>query len=135
MHMGSSSGSSSRGGSTASGSLWLSDIKWCDMWAIVAKHYNFDQEADKSFSSFGGHVYGKSYSCNPGLVMQYNSKTAATSSSWGAEVMLRVLVRLEINHSQNNQSKYIVCILVVVIKNLTEYYFIKCTYFYCILVV
>lgn len=105
MHIGSRVGSSSNGGSTPGGSLWLSDIGWRDMWAMVAKHYNYDQEAEKPVS-VGGHVYGEGYSRNPGIVMQYNSRSTSTSSLWGADVMLRVQVPLDINHGQNNQSKY-----------------------------
>lgn len=104
MHTGGSSASSSRdgSGSAAGGSLWLSDLSWRDMWAMVAKHHNRDSEGDTD--STGGHVYGESYSHNPGLVVHHNSKSALSSTSWGTDVLLRVQVPLDVNHSQNNQS-------------------------------
>lgn len=106
MHLGGGTGSASRGrsGSATVGSLWLSELSWRDMWAMVAKHHNDDSEIDNYTRGIGGHVYGESYSHNPGLVMQHNSKNAASSSSWGTDVMLRVQVPLDVNHSQNNQS-------------------------------
>lgn len=108
MHTGGSGANSNRGvsGSTAGGSLWLSELGWRDMWAMVAKHQNNDPEVDRSGTgSVGGHVYGESYSHNSGLVVPYNSKSAASTSSWGTDVMLRVQVPLDVNHSQNNQSE------------------------------
>lgn len=104
MHTGGSSVSASRdgSGSAAGGSLWLSDLGWRDMWAMVAKHHNNDLEGNTG--STGGHVYGESFSHNPGLIMHHNSKNAIPSSSWGPDVLLRVQVPLDVNHSQNNQS-------------------------------
>lgn len=107
MHIGSNRGGVSRSGSAAGGSLWLSEIGWRDMWAMVAKHFNVDPETDDNNFDGGGHVYGESYSRNPGLIMQHNTKGAGTSSSWGSDVMLRVQVPLDVNYSQN-QSKCIV---------------------------
>lgn len=104
MHTGGSSSNSNKGGSgsTAGGSLWLSELGWRDMWAMVAKHQNDNPEADRGGTrSAGGHVYGESYSRNSGIV-PYNSKSSSTSS-WGTDVMLRVQVPLD--HSQNNQSE------------------------------
>lgn len=105
MHLGGSTGSASRGrsGSATVGSLWLSELGWRDMWAMVAKHHNDDPELDNT-GGFGGRVYGESYSHNPGLMIQHNSKNAVSSSTWGTDVMLRVQVPLDVNHSQNNQS-------------------------------
>lgn len=107
MHSGGGA-SASRGGSgsTAGGSLWLSELGWRDMWAMVAKHHNNDPEGNKEINVMNGRVYGESYSSNPGLVMQRNSKSAASSNSWGTDVLLRVQVPLDVNHSQNNQSWY-----------------------------
>jgi len=89
--------------------MWLSELGWRDMWAMVAKHHNDDPEADRDV--VGGRVYGESYSHNPRLVMQHNSKNGLSSSSWGTDVMLRVQVPLEVNHSQNNQSQYSKCLI------------------------
>lgn len=107
MHTGGSSVHSNRG-STSGGSLWLSELGWRDMWAMVAKHQNNNPVADRGgIGNGGGHVYGESYSHNSGLVPPYNSnsKNAASTSSWGTDVMLRVQVPLDVNHSQNNQSE------------------------------
>lgn len=103
MHTG-GSGNRGRSGSAAGGSLWLSELGWRDMWAMVAKHHNDDAETDNDTDVVGGRIYGESYSHNPGLLMQHNSKNGASSSLWGTDVMLRVQVPLDINHSQNNQS-------------------------------
>lgn len=106
MHLGGGTGSSSRGRSSSVtvGSLWLSKLGWRDMWAMVARHYNDDSEADNDTGGIGGRIYGESYSHSPGIVMQHNSKSAASSSSWGTDVMLRVQVPLDVNHSQNYHS-------------------------------
>jgi len=101
MHIGSSGRSASR-----DGSIWLSEIGWRDMWAMVAKHHNYNLEADSDTSSIGGRVYGESYSRNPGLIIQHNSKNTATTSLWGTDVLLRVQVPLAVNHNKKNQSKY-----------------------------
>jgi hypothetical protein len=110
MHVGGGGGgaaaaaSRSGSGSTAGGSLWLSELGWRDMWAMVAKHHNNDPEENKEIDVINGRVYGESYSRNPRVVMQHNSKSAASSDSWGTDVLLRVQVPLDVNHSQNNQS-------------------------------
>lgn len=110
MHIG-GSGNRDGSGSATGGSLWLSELSWRDMWAMVAKHHNDDPEADRDTAVVGGRVYGESYSHNPKLVMQHNSKNGLSSSSWGTDVMLRVQVPLDVNHSQNNQSQYSKCLI------------------------
>lgn len=106
MHISSSGGSSSGGsGSAAGGSLWLSELGWRDMWALVAKHHNNDPDRDPG--GINGHVYGESYSHNPGLLVQHNSKSPVSSSSWGTDVLLHVQVPLDVNHIQNKHSKLI----------------------------
>lgn len=109
MHTG-ASGSRSGSGSAAGGSLWLSELGWRDMWAMVAKHHNNDPEGESNAGGMAGRVYGESYNSNPGLVLQPNSKSASALSSWGTDVLLRVQVPLDVNHSHNNQSKYYSCI-------------------------
>lgn len=108
MHTGGSRTNARRSGSgsTTGGSLWLSEFGWRDMWAMVSKHQNDDSETDRG-GGIGGHVYGESYSRNPGLMAQHNIKSALSSSLWGTDVLLRVQVPLDVNHSQNNQSEYI----------------------------
>jgi len=106
MHSGASGASASRNGpgSAAGGSLWLSELGWRDMWAMVAKHHNNDQEGERTVGGVGGRVYGESYNSNPSLVLQHNSKSAP--ASWGTDVLLRVQVPLDVNRSHNNQSEY-----------------------------
>lgn len=69
------------------------------MWAMVAKHHNVYSKSDGKNGVVGGHVYGESYSHNQGLLMQYNSKSS--SSLWGADVMLRVQVPLDVNYNHS----------------------------------
>lgn len=109
MHTGAGGASASRSGtgSAAGGSLWLSELGWRDMWAMVAKHHNNDAEEERNVGGVGGRVYGESYNSNPGLAVQHNSKSAPALSSWGTDVLLRVQVPLDVNRSHNNQSKYL----------------------------
>lgn len=106
MHIGGGRVNTKRGGSssTARNSLWLSQLGWRDMWAMVAKHLNDDPKTDTN--NVGGLIYGESYSRNPGLVIPRISKNVGTTSLWGSDVMLRVQVPLD-NHNQNNLSKYL----------------------------
>ncbi|XP_015373420.1 PREDICTED: protein O-linked-mannose beta-1,2-N-acetylglucosaminyltransferase 1-like isoform X2 [Diuraphis noxia] len=106
MHTGASGASSSKSGSgsAAGGSLWLSELGWRDMWAMVAKHHNNDPEGQRNGEGTGGHVYGESYNSNPSLVLQHNSKSVPAISSWGTDVLLRVQVPLDVNRSHNNQN-------------------------------
>lgn len=108
MHTGASDASASRSGSgsAAGGSLWLSELGWRDMWAMVAKHHNNDPEGERNVDGIGGRVYGESYNSNPSLVL-HNSKSVPAISSWGTDVLLRVQVPLDVNRSHNNQSKYL----------------------------
>jgi hypothetical protein len=109
MHTGAGGASASRSGtgSAAGGSLWLSELGWRDMWAMVAKHHNNDPEEEKNNGGVGGRVYGESYNSNPSLIVQHSSKNAPALSSWGTDVLLRVQVPLDVNRSHNNQSKYL----------------------------
>lgn len=111
IHVGGNSNSATVGGSAvAGGSLWLPELSWRDMWAMVAaKHHNQDDNNDNGSKSdengsYVGRVYGESFSRNPIPVVQNIGKNVA-SSSWGSDVLLRVQVPLEINN--NNQSKEI----------------------------
>lgn len=72
---------------------------------MVAKHHNDDPETDRDTGIVGGRVYGESYSRNPALVTQRNSRNGGgSSSSWGTDVMLRVQVPLDVSRGQNSPS-------------------------------
>lgn len=51
-------------------------------------------------------MYGESYSRNPGLIIQHNSKNASTTSLWGTDVLLRVQVPLAVNHNKRNKNEW-----------------------------
>lgn len=95
--------SKSRSSSNTGGSLWLSELGWRDMWAMVAKHQNDYSKTDSNSAS--GLIYGESYSRNPGLVIQHNIKSTGTTSSWGNNVLLRVQVPLDVIQNHNNLSE------------------------------